>query len=125
MNIRVTSPDDISLHSLYEWLIMDDDVVRATELSMGSTGTRSGAQSPLDVINIVLSNATAIASLVVAYSSWRQARPARPAVTFRVGEVEVTAHDASEETVRRVIAALSAAEQTPAVEAVPEEEHEA
>ncbi|XVV08793.1 effector-associated constant component EACC1 [Actinoplanes sp. CA-131856] len=103
MLIRITSSDDPSLHSLAEWLEADD-----FEASLGASGARPGAQSPLDVIDVILSNATAIAALLLSYRQWRTAkdRGDGPKITFRQGDVEITAEDADEETIQRVLEAL-------------------
>ncbi|SNY64826.1 effector-associated constant component EACC1 [Paractinoplanes atraurantiacus] len=103
MLIQITSSDDPSLHSLAEWLEADD-----YEASLGASGTRPGAQSPLDLIDVILSNATAIAALLVSYKQWRSAKDhdEAPKITFKRGDVEVTAEDADEETIERVLKAL-------------------
>jgi membrane-associated two-gene conflict system component 1 (EACC1) len=109
MRVSVLSPHDPELVSLYEWLAGDEAFA---EVSMGASGERPDAQSPLDLINVILSNTTAIMSLVVAYASWRRSGIAeRPdaAVTFKAGGVEVTVRDADPETIDRLIAALEQA----------------
>jgi hypothetical protein len=106
MKISVATPDDADLNSLYHWLSMDDDVTREARLSMGSSGRRTDAQSPLDVIDILLSNATAIGSLLIAYSTWRRTRPDKPSITLEIGGTEMTVHDPDDETIQRLIKAL-------------------
>ncbi|MEV4351987.1 hypothetical protein AB0J83_46635 [Actinoplanes sp. NPDC049596] len=104
MLIQITSSDDPSLHSLAEWLSDDDH-----EASLGSTGTRPGAQSPLDVIDVIVSSTTAIASLVLSYAQWRKSadREDAPEITFKHGDVEITAKDADEETIHRILNAIN------------------
>ncbi|GAA0480987.1 hypothetical protein Ade02nite_56160 [Paractinoplanes deccanensis] len=103
MLIQITSSDDASLHSLAEWLEADDH-----RASLASSGARRGAQSPVDLIDVVLSNATAIAALILSYAQWRRSKEhdAASKITFRRGDVEITAEDADEETVQRIIKAL-------------------
>jgi Effector Associated Constant Component 1 len=107
MLVTVTSSDDASLYSLARWLESDDTV--GGRVTMGSSGTRPGAQSPLDVVNVILSNSTALGSLLIAYASWRRskAHEQTPKVTFQRGDVTVTVEDAEDETIQKLIGALS------------------
>ncbi|XVU21598.1 effector-associated constant component EACC1 [Actinoplanes sp. CA-054009] len=107
MLIQITSSDDPSLHSLAEWLEADD-----FEASLGASGARPGAQGPLDLIDVILSNATAIAALLVSFAQWRSSKDhdEAPKITFKHGDVEITAEDADEETIQRVLKALGDAE---------------
>jgi hypothetical protein len=104
MLIQITSTDDPSLHSLAEWLEADD-----YEASLGSSGTRPGAQSALDLIDVILSNSTAIAAFVLSYAQWRGAKDhdESPKITFKRGDIEITAEDADEETIQRIVKALA------------------
>lgn len=121
MRIAVTSTGDLALNSLYDWFTMDDDVVRTADVSMGASGTRPGSQSPLDYIDVIVSNATAIANLIIAYKTWRLATvPDRDTeVKFKIGEIEAVAKDADDETIERIIAALIDAQEQKKVEAKP------
>jgi hypothetical protein len=56
---------------------------------------------------VVLSNSIAVGGLLVAVSSWRKSRPRPPATRFERDGVSITIEDASPETVRRVMEALS------------------
>lgn len=107
MLIAVRATDDPSLHKLARWL--DED---GYQLTMSSSGDVPGAQGALDVINVIVSNSTAIAALVVSYASWRGAKPhEEPArFTFRRGDVELTLENPTGDDIKRAIEALTAEE---------------
>lgn len=63
----------------------------------------------LEVIDVVLSNATGLASLALAYASWRRSRRAGPAVTFmREDGRSVTVIEGTNAEVQAIVDALSA-----------------
>ncbi|GID27721.1 effector-associated constant component EACC1 [Paractinoplanes brasiliensis] len=107
MPVSITSSDDASLDSLARWL--EDD---SFDIARRSSGSRPGAQGPLDVVDVILSNATAIASLLVSFAAWRNAKhhEREPRFTFRRGDVELSIDDPTDQEIERVIAALSGEE---------------
>ena len=61
----------------------------------------------LDVISVVLSNTIAVGNLLLALSSWRSARPRPPTTRIEFDGRSFIIEDASPETVRRVMDALT------------------
>lgn len=109
MQVRIgTVEQDLepALIDLYRWLLRDPDVQRHTTIQWGPASPRSGTMGALDVINLVVGQGLTALNLALSYAAWRGARPAAPSVTFSVDGVSLTVHDASEETVRRIVAQL-------------------
>lgn len=104
MEVVITADDDTTaLHSLYQWLSEDPDLVQAADVSMGSTpGT--GQMGALDILNVVLPSAMSLATLVSTYVMWRKGRQETAEVTFSVDGVTTTVRNASPETVQRIMA---------------------
>lgn len=104
MLVTIASSDDPSLHSLARWLTDDGHHVTPR-----SSGTRPGAQSALDLIDVVLSNSTALAALAVSFATWRRAKAhaQNPRFTFRRGDVEISVENPSDEQIKQAIDALS------------------
>ncbi|MFC7532783.1 hypothetical protein [Actinoplanes sp. GCM10030250] len=119
MALTLTVPDRLELHSLYDWLRHDRDLARTTTVTMSSSGRVPGEQSTLDVIDVVLSNATAIAALAVSIASWRLARRQETEVTLRRGDRELTTDAADAGTVEKVILELSGEPDHPDDEGTP------
>jgi membrane-associated two-gene conflict system component 1 (EACC1) len=96
------------LLDLYRWLRGDAEVRRGAELSLRASELVSGRMGVLDVIDMVLTHATAGASLAVAYASFRRARPrSRPFVLEKDGtRVTITGGDPG--TIERITQALAA-----------------
>jgi hypothetical protein len=110
MYIRIgISGDDreSALIDLYRWLLRDADVRRHATVSLSSDAPSSGTMGAIDVINLVVGQGLTALNLALSYAAWRNARPSAPAVTITVDGGSVTVHDASEETVRRIVAALA------------------
>jgi hypothetical protein len=107
MPVSITSSDDASLDGFARWLEEDN-----YNVVWRSSGTRSGAQGALDIVDVILSNATAIASLLVSFAAWRGAKhhEQEPRFTFRRGDVELSIDNPTDEEIKRVIAALSGEE---------------
>jgi hypothetical protein len=98
--------DGVAANEFYHWLLRDDDM-RAAEVTR-PPGEGHGHMGVLEVVDVVLSNAIALGTLVATYASWRKARPNGPTVTFTVGDVTVSATDASPETLGRIAEVLGA-----------------
>jgi hypothetical protein len=104
MQVDVTSDDGVSLVSLADWFEADGV---PGDVRM-SAGPDRGAQNPLDVINIVISNSTAIAGVLLSYASWHKAKAPTPSpsVTFKSGEVEMTITGSDAKSIHDIIQAL-------------------
>jgi hypothetical protein len=73
--------DTHELEDFYHWLRGDVDVVRAGTVT--TTGLAdAGRMGAFETVSMVLSNTTGLASLAIAYSSWRRARKSPLAFTF-------------------------------------------
>jgi hypothetical protein len=97
-----------ALASLHQWLAEDLDVIRGSAVSLEAGETGPGEMGPVfDMVTVVISNGTALGSLIVAYLSWRDSRPHSPKVSIERDGVVVSLADSSPETVSRVFEALS------------------
>jgi hypothetical protein len=108
VSIRVDDRDDQTAGSLYRWLALDPQVRQDATVSLTATPPGAGEMGgALEVINVVLSNGIAVGGLLIAVSSWRRSRPRPPTIRLVRDGVSVTIEDASPETVRRVVQALT------------------
>jgi len=109
MLLSIAADDDpLATASLYTWLRKSPlEGVQGEPLLVRRSGetTTMGAA---DVVNIVVSNAIGLGSLLVAFGSWRQSKRRAPAVTFRLGDVEVRLDDDDPETMKTVLRVLKA-----------------
>jgi membrane-associated two-gene conflict system component 1 (EACC1) len=103
----VVAVDDggVGVRSLYRWLVRDPDVRRSVPVSL-EPGSGEGFMGALEVIGAVLSQATAIGTLVVAIASWRDSRAEPARVTITVGEGSVTIGGETAEQAEVMIRAL-------------------
>nr|BEK65739.1 hypothetical protein KPHV_29660 [Kitasatospora purpeofusca] len=61
----------------------------------------------LEVVNVVLSNAIALSSLLTTIAAWRSSRPApRPSVTIEANGASVTVETSDPEIIRSLVEAL-------------------
>lgn len=102
MDVVITAGDDTTaLHSLYEWLSEDQDMVQAADLAMGSTpGT--GQMGALDVLNVALPNLVALGTLASTYAMWRKGRQETAEITISIKGGSITVRNASPETLQRI-----------------------
>lgn len=110
MYIRIgISGDDreSALIDLYRWLLRDADVSRHATVGLSADAPGGGTMGAIDVINLVVGQGLTALNLALSYAAWRNARPSTPAVTITVDGRSITVHDASEETVRRIVAELA------------------
>jgi hypothetical protein len=100
--------DDASATSLYRWLAQDRELGRVITFSLGEgkPGEMGGA---LDVINVVLANSIALASLITAIASWRTSRRSPARVLVERGDVRITVEGDSPGEIERLVQALSEA----------------
>jgi hypothetical protein len=104
MDVVITAGDDTTaLHSLYEWLSEDSDMVRAADVAMGSTpGT--GQMGALDILNVALPNMVALGTLVSTYAMWRKGRQETADITISINGGSISVRNASPETLGRILA---------------------
>jgi hypothetical protein len=108
VSIRVDGQDGQPAASLYRWLALDPQVRQETTMSITATPPGAGEMGgALEVINVILSNSIAVGGLLVAVSSWRKSRPRPPTTRIERDGFSITIEDASPETVRRVLDALT------------------
>jgi Effector Associated Constant Component 1 len=92
---------------LYRWLIADSDVAAAADISLVSQASPSGHMGAVtDAINLVLTQAESLASVALAYATWRQSRHDAPPVTFQSSNVTISVTDGSQPSIQRLIQAL-------------------
>ncbi|WP_370962206.1 hypothetical protein [Amycolatopsis sp. cg9] len=75
--------DEQALEQFYDWLREDVDVVRSASISTAG-GADSGRMGAFEVICMSISSLTGLASLSVAWASFRRSRNATPPVTFTI-----------------------------------------
>lgn len=103
------SSDGTETASLYRWLAQDPDVRRDAEVTIVPAPARPGDMGgSLEVVNVVLSNAIAFSSLVVAVAAWIGSRRSSsgPVVRIERDGAAVTISADSPEAVREVLRAL-------------------
>jgi hypothetical protein len=108
VQLTLTAPsvsDAHAVQTLHGWLVRSPDL----DADITQTSSTTGHMGALDVIDLVLTHAVAVGGLVLAYASWRRARPDAPPIAFTVEGITVTAADASPETLDRIRATLLAA----------------
>lgn len=80
MRIRITLAGADDGAALYAWLRADAALARQARVTAGLPGPdRLGA---LEIIDVVLTQATATASLALAVAGWRRSRPGRTSTTI-------------------------------------------
>ena len=75
MQVRIGTDQAAGTAELFEWLRADGDLSRSAEVRPGPSAP--GTQGALEIIDVVLGQATAISSLALAVEAWRRSR-ARP-----------------------------------------------
>ncbi|MEU5903531.1 hypothetical protein ABZ780_04035 [Micromonospora sp. NPDC047467] len=108
MRIVITADEsDDELRRLGHWLRDDDDVAKSADVSLRTSG-QSGQMGGLEIIDVVVSNAVGLASLAIAYASWRNSRRQHLSVTFtRDDGLEVTVRGGSAADIRQISDSLS------------------
>lgn len=96
------------LLDLYRWLNEDAEVRRDAEVNLRASETISGRMGVFDVIDVVLTHATAGASLAVAYATFRRARPKSQPFILEADGTRVTITGGDPETIERITQALAA-----------------
>ncbi|MFJ2194641.1 hypothetical protein [Streptomyces violaceusniger] len=100
--------DGEALLSLYQWLYGDDTLERTTEVELREAAPEDGAMGGAwDVVNVVLTHATALANLALALAAWRRTHPSAPPLNAHANGTTVTVHTDDPEAVRRLLEALN------------------
>jgi Effector Associated Constant Component 1 len=95
--LMISAPDDgPSLTSLHSWLLRTPEVSRHCTVRMVA-GRGGESMGPVETVGVVVSSATAIGSLLVAYRAWRDARAKPPAMTITINQFIVSLDDPSAE----------------------------
>lgn len=120
-SVRVTAvgPHPGAL-DLYEWLTRDPDVVRTAKVAL-SHDERPDALGGLDVIEFVVPNLTAIASLVVAIATWRDARSHGADIRLELNGVTLRIENAAPEDLHRLLRLLAEIDESDGPENEPPE----
>ncbi|MFG3708343.1 hypothetical protein ACGF7U_26905 [Micromonospora sp. NPDC047670] len=80
VRVRIAVDGAEEIHTLYVWLRSDLELARGAEVCAVATDpTRMGA---LEVIDVVLTQATSLSALALAVVSWRQSRSRPEPVTI-------------------------------------------
>ncbi|OKJ90725.1 hypothetical protein AMK31_03140 [Streptomyces sp. TSRI0107] len=121
MEVRIAvagaeSGQGAALIDLYRWLRRDPDVHRHAAVGLAPSAPGSGTMGAVDVIELVVGQGLTALNLALAYAAWRRTRHSAPPLTIHVNGGSLTVHDASEETVRRIVAELSSLEEREARE---------
>src|SRR5690606_38432819 len=112
MELALRIADDPSgreLSSLRAWLLREPGLRggMAKVTAGGVTGPGHMGAEGLELINVVLSNAIALGSLIVSIASWRASRPRRPPVHIETNGVSVVVHTNDPEDLRAIVEALT------------------
>lgn len=105
------SSDGTEITSLYRWLAQDPDVRRDAKVTIvpaPASPQPGGMSCALEVVNVVLGNAIALSSLVVAVASWIGSRKSASSPVVRIERegVSVTISADSPEAIRNVLREL-------------------
>jgi hypothetical protein len=99
---------EAALIDLYRWLRQDPDVGRHTPVALASSTPGGGSMGAVDVIELIVGQGLTALNLALSYAAWRATRSSAPPITINVNGGSFTVQDASEETVRRIVAELAA-----------------
>ncbi|WP_329133404.1 hypothetical protein OG552_15830 [Streptomyces sp. NBC_01476] len=119
LQIRAVGADgQDEIADFHRWLRQDEDGPEEMRLVSRTSGGSMGAVA---VIDLVLTHAVALTNLGMLYANWRRARNSSGGARFTFTRpsdgLSVAVDDGSEESVRRLMAFLSAPE--PAPDAAP------
>ncbi|MEU5726358.1 hypothetical protein [Micromonospora sp. NPDC047738] len=80
MQIRISMDDAAASAELFDWLRVDASLIRGAEVRPGPADP--GKLGALEIIDVVLGQATAISSLALAVEAWRRSRSRPGTVTI-------------------------------------------
>jgi hypothetical protein len=94
---------------LHRWFTEDPEVSRNSVIRLAQRvpsqpGEMGGA---FEAIIAILSDGTALGSLIISFLAWRDSRPRPPTVSIECRGITVNLSEGSPETVRRMVAALT------------------
>ncbi|MBQ1028365.1 hypothetical protein [Micromonospora sp. C95] len=118
MRLSLTLTDDasgIEASSLASWYKRDPDVRRAAAITVRANQP-DGAMGGLDVVDVVLTHAVAIPTLLMSFSAWRDSRRRPQELRISTGKGSVVIVDASPETIARVVKLLGSDADAPSGE---------
>ncbi|MFE1442689.1 hypothetical protein [Streptomyces sp. NPDC058739] len=110
VRLEASSEDPAPILELHHWLRLDPDARRFADPTLVAPDAPDGSMGAADVIDLVLSQGFSAVNLALAYAAWRGTRPSAPSVTITHRGVSIVVTDASEDTVRRIVEHLSAAD---------------
>ena len=100
MHLEILVDDGLG-HELYQWLEDDSELRRYATIQAG--GAVADTMGVGDVIDIVLTHATAISGLAVAIASFCQARPQPVWIRLRLPNRQVLSIHGDPDTVERLV----------------------
>ncbi|WP_405583435.1 hypothetical protein [Streptomyces sp. NBC_01190] len=118
VEIRATNEDGVpALYDFFRWLRDDQDGPGDVRLANAAAG-RPGAMGALEVIQVVLSQSTAMVSLAMQYVSWRHSRGGgRHGAEFTFARASdgltVAVQGGTDDDVRRMLALLAVPPEPP------------
>ncbi|MER6328448.1 hypothetical protein ABT298_03785 [Streptomyces sp. NPDC001034] len=110
VSIKVVSTgQEETLRDLYRWFREDQEILRPDRISLASAQPSAGTMGAVDIINLVVGQGLTALNVALAYAAWRGARPTAPALTVTFPGGTLTLHDASQDTIQRLVEQLTAA----------------
>ncbi|MET8281748.1 hypothetical protein [Micromonospora sp. NPDC005174] len=107
LRVRILADGPAELNALYGWLRIDPALARKADVR--SAPPPAGSMGALDVVDVVLTHATAVSSLAVSVLAWWQSRPRSSSVTIvRSDGHRLTVDDASQVTAEMIAQFLAA-----------------
>lgn len=80
IRVRFVVSDGVAGNALYSWLRADSALLRTADVATGSLAP--GSMGALEVVEVVVSQLTALGSLAVSVAAWLDSRREPPAVTI-------------------------------------------
>ena len=102
--IEPTDDDGTVSASLFRWLRDDPDTQRDVVVALTSS-ILPGSMGALDLITALVTQATGVGSLAVAYATWRDTRSRPSTLRITLGELSVEIQDESAEQLTVILTA--------------------
>ncbi|GAB1692459.1 effector-associated constant component EACC1 [Krasilnikovia sp. M28-CT-15] len=96
--------------SLRHWIEMSGELRQGISLAPVHPAPRGEMGPSLDVVDIVLSNALSLGSLLATIAAWRSTRPRNPDITIRHRETTITMTGERPDDIDQIVKALNGAE---------------
>ena len=111
MRVSISSDDAAQIDQLYRWLQQDRGLTEHASLAGRSS---DGSAMGWDLIEILFTNAVAVANLAVAYVAYRAARPqSRPIVITRQDGRQLTIDGSPEAAAMAICRFLESSDEAP------------